>query len=188
MKVLFPKRFLPLLPVIVAAFGVDPSAAADRAEIAMTQASEMDGNPVPRAVVGVADPGEPTLPFHVALAYSCPAGTERQELFVSIADTANLQDATAQASPRTLRIDVPLRQLQWLAEPATACDNIGDQRDPDEVDDGGTRYFRIRTGTAGYATVTCRGKSETSAATTSAPLDVWLSCPALAVGESPAPG
>ena len=170
----------PLLLPLLALAG-PPAAAAETAQIVMTQASEVDGSPVQRATVGVAAPDAQTLPFYITLTYRCPAGTEREQLFVSIADTAGLQDATGGPSPRTVRVDVPLKQLQWLAEPAKACDSVGDQRPPDEVDDSGTRYFRLHAGAAGYAAVTCRGKGgETSTATSSVSLDAWLSCPATA--------
>lgn len=95
---------------------------------------------------------------------------EHQQLFVSIADTSRLQDATGIPSPVVMRIDVPLRQLQWLMQPAQTCSAVGEQRHPDEVDGEGSRLFRLHAGAAGYATLTCGGDGgNTAAATVAAP-------------------
>lgn len=177
-------RLLLVIPSLAALLVITDGRANDRAEIVLTQATASGGEPLPRPVVGVASPGGATLPFHLALDFLCPAGMERQQFFVSIADTSRLQGATGSPSPQVVRIDVPLRQLQWLAQPERACGVVGKQRPPDEVTGEGIRLFRLHAGAAGYATVTCSGESgKTSAATASAPLDVWLSCPA----EEPAP-
>ena len=150
----------------------------DVAAITVTQASVLDGNRVPPPLVGVAAPEGATLPFHVTMDFSCPAGTERGKLFVSIADTTRIEDPVIGTSRQTLRLDVPLRQLQWLAEPARYCVNVTEQREPDEVDGSGVRFFRLHAGAAAYATVTCLARQDVlSSATSSAPLDVWLSCP-----------
>jgi hypothetical protein len=165
---------LALLPLLV------PCAAPANgpAAVALTQASEVDGTPLVRAIVGVAAPASATLPFHVSLDFRCPAGARREELFVSIADTARVQDATGSPSPRTLRVDVPLKQMQWLAQPERSCASIGGQRPPDEIGEDGTRFFRLHAGAAAYATVTCSDADSVTTATSTTPLDVWLSCPA----------
>jgi hypothetical protein len=173
MRMTLPK-FLLLL-----ALAASPAEAGDFAAIAVMQATEVDGTPLERALVGEAAPGAIALPFHLALDFRCPAGTERRQLFVSVADTVRLQEAEGEESAQTLRVEVPLRQLQWLAEPALMCGNVARQRAPDEVGEGGLRYFRLHSGAAAYATVTCRGPGpRVAAATSSAPLDIWLSCPA----------
>jgi hypothetical protein len=124
----------------------------------------------------------------VALTYSCPAGTERRQLFVSIADTWRLEDATQIPSPVIMRIDVPIRQLQWLTPPQAQCRHIAAARAPDAMDDAGNRYFRLQAEAAGYAMLSCMGAGgRTSAADSAATLDVWLSCPAADAGEPAEP-
>jgi hypothetical protein len=168
------------------ALAAGPVGAGEFAAIAVMQATEVDGTPLERALVGAGAPVGALLPFHVALDFSCPAGTERRQLFVSVADTVRMQDAAEEASSQMLRVEVPLRQLQWLAEPARLCGSVAPQRPPDEFGDGGLRYFRLHSGAAAYATVTCRGPGpRVAAATSSAPLDVWLSCPAGDAAEPP---
>lgn len=153
-------------------------------EVALRQATEADGSALPRPTVGIAAPDITTLPFHLALSFRCPAGTERQQLFVSIADTSHLEDVSNTPSPLIVRVDVPMRQLQWLMQPDAECASVGDKRAPDEADDSGTRYFRLQASAASYAMLTCTGKDgKASAATMLVPLDVWLSCPAPEVAE-----
>lgn len=169
---------LALAPALaLAGLAAIPAGASGTTEIALAQATGT-GDP-PRPTVGVGSPAGATLSFHVALTHHCPAGPAGTQLFVAIADTARLVEPGPPGVPQPVTVDVPLRQLQWLAQPAAACRTVGAQRRPDETGGDGLRYFRLHAGTAGYATVTCRDDSGgTSSATTSAPLDVWLSCPA----------
>jgi hypothetical protein len=168
-----------MTPWLAAILATPGGSAPSAAELTVTQATEVDGQPLPRPLVGVATAGGPTLPFHVRLEYRCPPGTGRQQLFVSIADTTRLEDATASPSPRVIRIDVPFRELPWLTQPATSCNTVSERRRPDEVDSDGTRFFRMHAGAAGFATLTCWGADGAATEVTSiTPLDVWLSCPA----------
>ena len=145
----------------------------------MTQPTEADGAELPRPVIGAAAPGITTLPFHVALSYRCPAASDRPQVFVSIADSWRLQDASELPSPLVMRVDVPIRQVQWLMQPEAECANAEGKRKPDETDSGGLRYYRLPAHVAGFATLTCVAKDGSLAAVTSTtPLDVWLSCPA----------
>jgi hypothetical protein len=162
------------------------SVAPGNAAISISQTTTIDGNAVEPPLVGVGAPPSPTVPFHVTLRFECPAGTERGRLFVSIADTALVEDAPPGASEQTVRLDVPLRQLQWLAEPGHHCDTTGEQRPPDDIDAGGARFIRLHAGAAAYASVSCRAREVVvSSATSSAPLDVWLSCSAAEVPPTP---
>ena len=174
-----------LLPLATVAY-------ADSAQVALTQATEADGEPLPRPTVGPALEAGPTLPFNVAIDFRCPAGTQRQLLFLSIANTTRLEDATGSQPPRIEQMDVPLRQLQWLTETGKTCAALHDSRRPDELADDGTRYYRMPASADGYATLTCEAEGgKQSTMTSSAPLDVWLACPvpvevpAEAPGESP---
>ena len=155
------------------------AAAADAPDVGLAQVMAVDDQPVARPIVGATVPDGAELAFHVAVTYRCPAGTQGRQLFVSIADTARLEDVTAAPSPLTLRLDVPVKQLPWLLEPEHSCATVSAQRNPDEVDGSGTRHYRLHAGTAGYATLLCAPQgAPPSGATTAAPLDVWLSCPA----------
>lgn len=147
------------------------------AEVGIGQAI---GDNLPRPIVGVAATPGPVLPFHVALDFRCPAGMARQQLYVSIADTAQVVEIPAgQPPPVTLRLDVPIAQLQWLDPPAAACAAVREHRRPDETDANGIGYFRLHPGTTGFVTLTCRSDDgREAAANSTAPLDVWLSCPA----------
>lgn len=156
-------------PLPVAAFGP--------AEVGLAQAPAAEGTP--RPTVGVGSGALGRLPFHLSLTHSCPAGSARAQLFVAIADSSVLVDAGAAGEPRPVTLEVPLRQLQWLAQPAAACRTVGAQRPPDDVGTDGLRYFRLHAGTTGFATVACSDADGRQAtATTSLPLDIWLSCPA----------
>jgi hypothetical protein len=172
-------RAVPALSIALLGLALVPPAVAAAAEVALSQATESAGQPLARPTVGEGSAPGAALPFHLALTHSCPTGSAASQLFVSIADTARLVDAGPPGTPQLVTLDVPLRQLLWLAQPAAACRTVGAQRQPDETGTEGLRYFRLHAGTAGYATVTCRdGEGNASWATTSAPLDVWLSCPA----------
>jgi hypothetical protein len=160
---------------------------AETPEIAITQPGDADG--VPRPAIGVASPDATALTFHVGLIHGCPADTERRRLFVSIADTWRLEDATKTPSPTVMRIDVPVRQMPWLVQSQAQCQGARATSVPDEVTDAGIRYFRLRGEVTGYATLTCTGKDRRSAAATSVTtLDVWLSCPAAVRDEAPGAG
>jgi len=157
-----------------------PAPGAELPRVLATQALEANGQPLPRPVIGVAaGAAAPVLPFHVALNYRCPAASDRPQVFVSIADSWRLQDASELPPPLVIRVDVPIRQVQWLMEPDAGCDGIDGKRTPDETDAEGVRYYRLAAYVTGFATVTCVAKDGSlSAATATAPLDVWLSCPA----------
>jgi hypothetical protein len=158
------------------------------AQISMTQAGGSDGSVQQSPLLGIASADTGTLAFDVALAYSCPGDTERRQLFVSIADTWRLEDATQIPSPVIMRIDVPIRQLQWLTPREAQCRHVAATRAPDAVDDAGNRYFRLRAEAAGYAMLSCMGAGgRTSAAEAAATLDVWLNCPAADAGEATEP-
>lgn len=146
------------------------------AEVGIAQAAE-DG--LPRPTIGIAAPASPTLAFYLSLNYRCPAAMGQRQLFVSIADTAHFDEIPAgQPPPVTLRVDVPIDQLQWLAQPDLACATASDHRPPDHVDNSGIRFFRLHAGAAGFVTLTCRGDDgREAAANSTTPLDVWLSCP-----------
>ena len=147
--------------------------------IRIVQATAPDGITDSRTVVGIAANNAQILPFHVTVAWRCPAGTRRQQLFVTAADAWRIDDVTEAPSPQTLQLDVPLRQMQWLTQTESACRSIEDQRPPDEGVAGGIHYFRLASGAAAYATVSCAPESgEPTMTTSSVPLDVWLSCPA----------
>ena len=104
---------------------------------------------------------------------------------MSIADTSRLEDVSNSPSPLIVRVDVPMRQLQWLMKPDAECANVGDKRAPDEADASGASVLQAPASAAGYAMLTCTGKDgKPSAATTLVPLDVWLSCPAAEGPES----
>lgn len=147
------------------------------AEVGIGQAI---GNNLPRPVVGAAAAAGPLLPFYVALDFRCPAGMARQQLFVSIADTAQVVEIPpGQPPPVTLRLDVPLDQLPWFDPPAAACAAAREHRPPDETDDQGIGYFRLHPGATGFVTLTCRAEDgREAAANSTTSLDVWLSCPA----------
>jgi hypothetical protein len=134
----------------------------------------------PRPTVGVATGPVSTLPFYLSVGYRCPAGTDRRILFSSIADSAQqIEIGPDQPSPVTVRVEVSMRQIPWLAEPAAAC--AGMKRRPDDVGNSGTRYFRLHAAAAGFVTLACHGESGLeSAADAATALDVWLSCPAAA--------
>ena len=170
--------WLALLPAL------SPAVAAGVPEVALRQITEADGTPLPRPTVGVTAPGITTLPFPLALNFRCPAGTERQQLFVSIADTTQLEDVSKATSPIVVRLDVPIRELPWLMEPDSGCASVSDKRAPDETDDSGIRFFTLHDRSAGYAMLSCTAKDgKASAATTFVPLDIWLSCPAMEAEE-----
>jgi hypothetical protein len=174
------------LCLLLLALVFQPVAHADSPRVAMTQATEADGEPLPRPTIGPAVETGPTLPFSVAIDFRCPAGTQRQLLFLSIANTTRLEDVTGSQPPRIERLDVPLRQVEWLTEPANSCAALHDGRRPDEVAGDGTRYYRLAARADGYATLTCEAEGgQQSAMTSSAPLDVWLACPVPV--EPPAP-
>lgn len=169
--------------VPVAAYASGP------ADISLVQATVAGDAPLPRPTVGAGEPARATLPFRLALTHRCPTGTTQTELFVSIADTARLVEAGPPGEPQVVTVDVPMRQLQWLAQPSATCRTISERRRPDELGERGLEYFRLHAGTAGYATVTCRDdKGQPSSATTSAPLDVWLGCATADPGASPEAG
>ena len=119
--------WLALLPAL------SPAVAAGVPEVALRQAAEADGSALPRPTVGVAAPDITALPFHLALNFRCPAGSGRQQLFVSIADTAHLEDVSKAPSPLVVQLDVPMRELPWLAEPDSGCATVSDKRAPDET-------------------------------------------------------
>ena len=147
--------------------------------VRITQTSESDGGLLPRPIVGVASGNAASVPFQVTVTWRCPAGTKRQQLFVTAADAWRIDDVREVPSPQTLQLDVPLRQMQWLTQTESACGNLADQRPPDETDASGIHYFRLAPGAAAYATVSCAPESgKPTMATSSTPLDVWLSCPA----------
>lgn len=163
---------------IAAQFASGPLAASGTvADVGIAQALQDN---LPRPIIGIAAQPGPALPFFVSLEYRCPAGMGRQQLFVSIADTARVEEIpVGQPSPVTLRLDVPFAQLQWLEQPEAACAAAEEHRPPDDADDRGIRYFRLHPGTTGAVTLTCRaddGREVVANAAT--PLDVWLSCPA----------
>jgi len=150
----------------------------------MTQPGAAGGSTLEQPLLGVASPDVATLPFDVELTYSCPADTARGQLFVSVADSWRLEEAPAASSPLMMRIDVPIRQLQWLRQPEAVCRDVTERREPDEVDDRGIRYFRLRAEASGHAMLSCTGKDgRISAASSAATLDVWLSCPATEPSE-----
>ncbi len=154
-------------------------AAEDVPEVTLTQVTAGDAGPLPRPTVDATKAGDASLPFHLALTYRCPAGSQYQQLFVSIADTTRLEPAAAMQPAQTMRLDVPLGQLRWLTERDLSCGTIARQRTADEVGASSTRYFRLHAGTTGFATVLCAGKDgQVASATATTPLDIWLSCPA----------
>lgn len=169
-----------LLLAMLPAFG-DPAA------IALSHANAYAADPAERPLVA-ANLRPVTLPFQLAADYRCPTGTKRTQLFLSIADTVRLVESPEVAVSQTLRLDVPLKRLQWLAQPAQLCTGIARQRAPDETTADGTRLFRLHAGAAAYATVTCHAENAETAATTSAPLDVWLSCAAVTGADEAVPG
>ena len=126
-------------------------------------------------VIGAGAPVQSALSFTVVLSYGCPAATEPKQLFLSVAETWRTIDANGQQSPLVTTLDVPIRQLQWLTQPEAECRNVIGKRSADILETG-VRYFRLHGATA-YAMLTCAGKSGRSAATSSATLDVLLSCP-----------
>lgn len=155
------------------------AALADAPDVTLTQALETADVALPRPTIGVAAPGQDSLAFHLTLDFRCPAGTPRTELLVTVADTVAAAEVPAGASPHTLRVDVPLKQLEWLVRPEQICRGVQRQRRPDEIGSSGVHYFRLHAGTTAYATLLCAGAGDAaSGATTSTPLDVWLSCPA----------
>ena len=177
---------VPSLCLSLAALASPLIAHADPARVALTQATEADGEPLPRPTIGPAVENATTLPFHVAVDFRCPAGTQRQLLFLSIANTTRLEDVTGSQPPLVERLDVPLRQVDWLTEPPNSCEALHDGRRPDEIAEDGTRYYRLTARADGFATLTCEAEGgKQSAMTSSAPLDVWLACPVPV--ETPAP-
>jgi hypothetical protein len=188
-------RWYALLLTGIAVAATATARASGPVDIALVQATGSAEEPLPRPTIGAGAPATPALPFRVALTHRCPAGTASTELFVSIADTARLVEAGPPGEPQVVTVEVPLRQLQWLDQPAATCNTVSARRRPDEVGQDGLEYFRLHAGTAGYATVTCRDeKGAPSSATTSAPLDVWLACatadgsPGAGPGADDAPG
>jgi hypothetical protein len=132
---------------------------------------------LPRPMIGIAASASPALVFHLAVNFRCPGVRPAGSLFTSIADTTR-QDAlpTGQPSPVTIRMEVPIRQIPWLEEPAVACATM--KRRPDEIGTNGIEYFRLHAAATGYVALTCRSEEgRESAADASIPLDVWLSCP-----------
>lgn len=165
--------FLAVLSSLLAA-----SASASAARIILRQEladPPAPGEPVPYATVigpnGV--PGD-LLPFHLGVEFDCPEPGGGRQLLLSIADTVRLADASNLPSPQTLRLDVPLRQLQWL-QPAKACRELPPARQP--VPGESVRYIRLRARALAFATLTCSGPSgQTHMSMASVPLDVWLGC------------
>lgn len=169
-------RFIALFALALGPAAGPGAAAADVPQISLSQAIEAAGTALPLPVVSPGFDAGASLPFHMTLTWRCPAGTARQQLFVSVADTVRLDEATA--SPHTVRVDVPVRQMEWLLPVQKACATTGSQRPPDQVGENGMRYWRQHAGVAAYATLLCAGKDGATGVTTTAPLDVWLSCPA----------
>jgi hypothetical protein len=141
------------------------------------------GNPGTDPVVGTGGTPGPTLPFLLGVEYRCPWPDARQRLFVTVADSGEITDATGLPSPQTVRVEVPLRQLQWL-HPVKACRERAGVEGARGAD--GVRYYRLHARATAFATLTCTGPDDRTAMTmTTVPLDVWLGCPA---EESPVPG
>lgn len=152
---------------------------ADLTAVSLKQVTGTPGEGSTDAVIGVAFPGGNSLGFELEMDYRCPSGTEGQQLFVSIADSMKTEAAPAGALPRTVRMDVPLKQLEWLMEPGKSCRSLNPGRAPDWVDDRGIRYFRMPAAAMAYATLLCtRATAPAEGATTTQALDAWLSCPA----------
>lgn len=174
----FRMRFLSLAACcVVASLAAVLPAWATPPDISLTQVMQEGGQPLPRPTTGVAAPGQEALPFHLQVAYRCPAGTVAAQLLLSAADTTRIE-ALAR-SPLTVRLDVPVPQLEWLMTPGRSCNTLGRQRQPDETGSGGIRYYRLRAAATAYGTLLCRaGDGSDGGSTTSIPLDVWLSCPA----------
>lgn len=150
--------------------------AEDSALVRLEQAFGDEQGTLPRPGVGIGAAARPDLPFYLAVTWHCPLDTQPAGLLISIADTAHFE-ASPPPSPRTLRVDVPLAQLDWFSQPAQNCHSAGSQREPDEVDDAGLYHYRLPAGTAAYATLTCRKPDgQTVGTTTTAPLAVWLRC------------
>jgi hypothetical protein len=143
------------------------------------------------SLVGHGGAANDTVPFRIGLDYHCADAEAKRQLLLTVADTAQLIEASGLPSPQTLQIDVPLAQLQWL-RPAKACAGL-EEAVPYWAGDG-VRYFRLRTRATAFVTLTCTGASgSTEMSTATAPLDVWLGCdmqPALdsAPAELSAPG
>ncbi len=162
---------------------------AEQPHVRITQALEADGAALPRPVIGPGSVDPTILPFHVAVDYQCPVPGDRPQVFVSIGDSWRLQDASELPTPLIVRVDVPIRQLQWLMQPDSECASVAGQRKPDETDDAtGFRYYRLPDRVAGFATLSCMAKDgAVSASTSIAPLSVWLSCPSPGAAPSSSP-
>ncbi len=150
----------------------------DYAEVIVTQAESAAARTVPRAQAGAASAADTVL---VTLDFSlrCPTGAGTRELFASIADTSRLEVLPAGSTVLSWTLSVPLRQLLWLQPITRSCDNAAAHREPDEVDAQGIRWYRMQAGTQAYATLTCADVPlERGAHSASAPVTIWLSCPA----------
>ncbi|MBM4197288.1 MAG: hypothetical protein FJ197_09380 [Gammaproteobacteria bacterium] len=118
------------------------------------------------------------VPFRLDIALRCPAGTTTTELFASIADSARAEALASGTSGVSWLIEVPRAQLAWLDPLTRTCAAAAAQRQPDERDAGGANWYRMRSGTQAYVTLTCAGDSGTAARhADSTPLTLWFSCP-----------
>ncbi|MBW7929983.1 MAG: hypothetical protein H3C57_01575 [Gammaproteobacteria bacterium] len=161
--------------IILASLGLASALHADEAapNLGLSQGGTGARHMLPRlSATGAA---EPVLAFELLVDAHCPAGHDQAELVISVANTVRSIPASQAAQP--LIVQVPRRQLPWLANPAQICARQDASRIADAVGEQGERLFRLPAVTAAFATLSCStGQGDSSAASSALPLDAWISC------------
>lgn len=161
--------------IILASLGLAPALHADEASpsLGLSQGGTDVRHMLPR--LSAAGATGSVLAFELLIDARCPAGHDQTELVISIANTVHSIPAGQASQP--LIVQVPRRQLPWLANPAQICARQDASRIADAVGEQGERLFRLPAVTAAFATLSCStGQGDSSAASSALPLDAWLSC------------